>query len=52
VHIALIRAYTMKRHLHNLDNIVIAILMEDIIAQHEKDSVEEQDATTLLPPKL
>jgi hypothetical protein len=26
--------------------------MEDIIAQHRKDSIEEQDPTELLPPEL
>jgi hypothetical protein len=51
-HIALIRAYAMKRHLRNLDNIVMAISIEDIMAQHEKDSVKEQDTTALLPLEL
>jgi hypothetical protein len=30
--IAFIRIYTIKQYLYNLDNLVIAILIEDIIA--------------------
>jgi hypothetical protein len=39
--IALIGAYVMKRYLQNPDNMIIAILMEDIMAQHDKDNAEE-----------
>jgi hypothetical protein len=50
--IALIGAYAMKRHLQNLDNVIMAILMEDIMAQHNKDNAEEQDLSNLLPSEL
>jgi len=42
----------MKRYLYNLDNLVIAISIEDIIAQYKKDNIEEQDTTALLPLEL
>jgi hypothetical protein len=42
----------MKQHLRNLDNLVIAISIEDIIAQYKKDNIEEQDITALLPLEL
>jgi hypothetical protein len=42
----------MKQHLYNLDNLVIAISMEDIMTQYEKDNIEEQDIIALLPLEL
>jgi hypothetical protein len=50
--IALIRAYTIKRHLQNPDNVIIAISIKDIIAQHNKDNAEEQNPSNLLPFEL
>jgi hypothetical protein len=52
IQIALIGAYATKRLMRNPDNQVMAITMEDIMAQHRKDSIEEQDPTELLPPEL
>jgi hypothetical protein len=47
--IALIGPYAMKRLLRTQGCQVMAISMQDIMAQHAKDEVEEQDVTTLLP---
>jgi hypothetical protein len=32
--------------------VIIAILIEDIIAQYDKDNAEEQDLSNLLPSEL
>jgi hypothetical protein len=50
--IALIRAYAMKRHLRNPNNVIMAILIKDIMTQHNKDNTEEQDPSNLLPSEL
>jgi hypothetical protein len=50
--IALIGAYAMKRYFRNPDNMIMAISMEDIMAQHDKDNAEEQDLSNLLPSEL
>jgi hypothetical protein len=42
----------MKRYLRNPDNVIIAISIENIIAQHDKDNAEEQDLSNLLPFEL
>ena len=52
IQIALIGAYAMSRQIRRLENQIMAISMEDIMAQHDKDSIEEQDPKALLPEEL
>jgi len=52
IQIALIGAYAMSRQIRRPENQIMAISMEDIMAQHDKDSIEEQDPKALLPEEL
>jgi hypothetical protein len=49
--IALIGAYAMRSLATKPENQVMAISMEDIMVQHEKDEAEEADPKERLPPK-
>jgi hypothetical protein len=49
--IALIGAYVMRSLARKPENQIIAILIEDIIAQHKKDDVKEDDLKEKLPPE-
>jgi hypothetical protein len=49
--IALIGAYIMHSLARKPENQIMAILIEDIIAQHKKDDVEEDNPKEKLPPK-
>ena len=49
--IALISAYAMRSLARKPENQVMAITIEDIIAQHDKDNVKEADPKEQLPPK-
>jgi hypothetical protein len=49
--IALIGAYAMRSLARKPENQVMAITIEDIMAQHDKDDVEEADPKEQLPPE-
>jgi hypothetical protein len=49
--IALIGVYTMRSLARKPENKIMAILIEDIIAQHKKDNVKEADLKEQLPPE-
>jgi hypothetical protein len=49
--IALIGAYAMRSLARKPENQIMAILIEDIIAQHKKDDVKEDDLKEKLPPE-
>jgi hypothetical protein len=49
--IALIGAYAMRSLARKPENQIMAILIEDIMAQHKKDDVEEDDLKEKLPPE-
>jgi hypothetical protein len=49
--IALIGAYAIRSLARKPENKIMAILMEDIMAQHKKDDVKEADPKEQLPPE-
>jgi hypothetical protein len=49
--IALIGAYAIRSLARKPENQVIAIIIEDIMAQHDKDDVKEANPKEQLPPK-
>jgi hypothetical protein len=49
--IALIGAYAIRSLARKPENQVIAITIEDIIAQHNKDNVKEANPKEQLPPE-
>jgi hypothetical protein len=49
--IAIIGVYAIRSLAKNPKNQVIAIIIEDIMAQHDKDNVEEADPKEQLPPE-
>jgi hypothetical protein len=49
--IALISVYTMRSLARKPENKIMAILIEDIIAQHKKDNVKKADPKEQLPPE-